>query len=76
MFLHFSLKKDAVPGLRIETRIRWRGQSQEDVYRTEVRFKDKNLLKIKVFASSGSHRVRIRGLQIRDSDPDQNPDPG
>jgi hypothetical protein len=23
---------------------RWRGQSQEDDYRTEVRFKDKNLL--------------------------------
>ena len=36
---------------------RWRGQSQEDDYRTEVRFKDKNLLKIKVFSSSGSHRV-------------------
>jgi hypothetical protein len=52
------------------------GTVQEDDYRTEVRFKDKNLLKIKVFASSGSHRVRIRELRIRDSDPDLNPDPG
>jgi hypothetical protein len=48
---------------------------QEDDYRTEVRFKDKNLLKIKVFASSCSHRVRIRELRIWDSDPDLNPDP-
>ncbi len=55
---------------------RWRGQSQEDDYRTEVRFKDKNLLKIKVFASSGSHRVRIRKSRTRDSDLDLNPDPG
>jgi hypothetical protein len=39
-------------------------------------FKDKNLLKIKFFASSGSHRVQIRATQIRDSDPDLNPDPG
>jgi hypothetical protein len=52
------------------------GTVQEDDYRTEVRFKDKNLLKIKVFASSGSHRVRIRASRIRDSDPDLNPDPG
>jgi hypothetical protein len=31
--------------------------------------KIKIYLKIKVFASSGSHRVRIRALRIRDSDP-------
>ena len=52
------------------------GTVQEDDYRTEVRFKDKIYLKIKAFASSGSQRVRIRGLRIRYSDLDLNPDPG
>jgi hypothetical protein len=52
------------------------GTVQEDDYQTEVRFKDKIYLKIKVFASSGSQRIRIRGLWIRDSDPDLNPDLG
>jgi hypothetical protein len=52
------------------------GTVQEDGYRTEVRFKDKNLLKNQTFASSGSQRARIRRLGIRDSDPDLNPDPG
>ncbi len=52
------------------------GTVQEDDYRTEVWFEDKNLLKIKVFASSGSQRTQICKLQIRDSDPDLNPDPG
>ena len=52
------------------------GTVQEDDYQTEVRFKDKNLLKIKVFTSSGSHRVWIGASRIRDSDPDLNPDPG
>jgi hypothetical protein len=52
------------------------GTVQEDDYRTEVQFKDKNLLKNQSFASSGSQRVRIRGLRIRDLDPDLNPDPG
>jgi hypothetical protein len=46
------------------------GTVQEDDYRTEVRFKDKNLLKIKVLASSGSQSTRICRLRIRDSDPD------
>jgi hypothetical protein len=41
------------------------GTVQEDNYRTEVQFKDKNLLKNKSFASSGSQRVRIRGPVTR-----------
>ncbi len=53
-----------------------KGTVQEDDYRTEVRFKDKNLLKIKIFASSGSQSTWICKLWIRDSDPDLNPDPG
>ncbi len=53
-----------------------KGTVQEDDYRTEVRFKDKNLLKIKILASSGSQSTRIRKLRIRDSDPDLNPDLG
>jgi hypothetical protein len=36
-----------------------KGTVQEDDYRTEVQFKDKNLLKIKILASSGSHSTRI-----------------
>jgi hypothetical protein len=32
---------------------------KEDDYRTEVWFKDKNLLKSKILASSGSHSTRI-----------------
>jgi hypothetical protein len=53
-----------------------KGTVQEDDCRTEVRFKDKNLLKIKILASSGSHSTRICKLRSRDSDPDLNPDPG
>jgi hypothetical protein len=53
-----------------------KGTVQEDDYRTEVWFKDKNLLKIKILASSGSHSARICKLRIRDSDPDLNPDLG
>ncbi len=52
------------------------GTVQEGDYRTEVRFKDKNLFKNQSFASSGSQRTRICKLRIRDSDPDLNPDPG
>jgi hypothetical protein len=36
-----------------------KGTVQEDDYRTEVPIKDKNLSKIKVLASSGSHSTRI-----------------
>jgi hypothetical protein len=36
-----------------------KGTVPEDDYRTEVRFKDKNLPKIKILASSGSHSTRI-----------------
>jgi hypothetical protein len=53
-----------------------KGTVQEDDYRTEVRFKDENLLKVKILASSGSQSTRICRLRIRDSDPDLNPDPG
>ncbi len=53
---------------------RWRGQSQEDDYRTEVRFKDKNQLK-KFFhlRFTQSPDPGIAGL---DSVPDLNPDLG
>jgi hypothetical protein len=53
-----------------------KGAVQEDDYRTEVQFKDKNLLKNKSFSSSGSQSTRICKLRIRDSAPDLNPDPG
>jgi hypothetical protein len=53
-----------------------KGTVQEDNCRTEVRLKDKNLLKIKILASSGSHSTQICKLRIWDSDPDLNPDPG
>ena len=43
-----------------------KGTVQEDDYRTEVRFKDKNLFKNRSFASSGSQRTRICKLRIRD----------
>ncbi len=52
------------------------GTVQEDDYLTDVRFEDKTLFKNQSFASSGSQRVRIRGLRILDSDLDLNPDPG
>jgi hypothetical protein len=55
---------------------RWRGQSRKTTTGPKSGLKIKNCLKIKVFASSGSHRVRIRASRIRDSDPDLNPDPG
>jgi hypothetical protein len=55
---------------------RMKGTVREDDYRTEVRFKDKNLLKIKILASSGSQSTRICRLRIRDLDLDLNPDPG
>jgi hypothetical protein len=55
---------------------RWRGQSRKTTTRPKSGLKIKIYLKMKVFASSGSQRVRIRGLRIRDSDPDLNPDPG
>jgi hypothetical protein len=45
-----------------------KGTVQEDDYRAEVRFKDKNLSKNKAPGSAI--------LRIRDSDPDLNPDPG
>jgi hypothetical protein len=38
---------------------------QEDDYRTEVRFKDKNLLKTKILAFSGSQSTQICKLQIQ-----------
>ncbi len=55
---------------------RWRGQSRKTTTGPKSSLKIKICLKIKVFASSGSHRVRIREFRIRDSDPDLNPDPG
>jgi hypothetical protein len=55
---------------------RWRGQSRKTTTGPKSGLKIKISLKINVFASSGSHRVRIRGLRIRDSDPDLNPDLG
>jgi hypothetical protein len=48
---------------------RWRGQSMKTTTGPKSGLKIKICLKIKVFASSGSQRVRIRGLRIRDSDP-------
>jgi hypothetical protein len=42
------------------------GTVQEDDYRTEVRFKDKNAFKNQSFASSASQRTRICKLRIRD----------
>ncbi len=55
---------------------RWRGQSGKTTTGPKSGLLTKICLKIKVFSSSGSQRVRIRGLRIRDSDPDLNPDPG
>ncbi len=55
---------------------RWRGQSRKRTTGPKSGLKIKICLEIKVFTSSGSHRVRIRDARIRDSDPDLNPDPG
>jgi hypothetical protein len=54
----------------------WRGQSRKTTTGLKSGLKIKIYLEIKVFASSGSQRVRIRELRIRDSDPDLNLDPG
>jgi hypothetical protein len=54
------------------------GTVQESDYRTEVQFKDKNLLflKIKIFTPHAHSRTGSTKLWIRYSDPDSNPDPG
>jgi hypothetical protein len=49
------------PGIAFARRARptMKGTVQEDDYQTEVWFKDKNLLKLKILASSGSQSTRI-----------------
>ncbi len=54
---------------------RWKGQSRKTTTVPKSGLKIKIYLKIKVFASSGSQRIQICGLRIRDSDSDLNQDP-